>query len=160
MWQVVSQRNGATCKHQVLLQIGENCNGYAWNVGSGVREGSREQKMCLRMIQTLSRREGSDWGCATFGSAIDKQNPRNDRESATNAGTRSATDTKIDCREIGHYQEHGVHHRPPFAGLNPPGVDGFFQRVKILSMTSFGKEVKPWVPCRIFLARKRTSSRN
>ena len=27
-------------------------------------------------------------------------------------------------------------------------------------MTSFGREVKPWVPCRIFTARKRTSSRN
>ena len=27
-------------------------------------------------------------------------------------------------------------------------------------MTSFGKEVKPWVPCRRFTARKGTSSRN
>ena len=36
----------------------------------------------------------------------------------------------------------------------------FFQSVKILSMSSFGREVKPWVPCRRFTARKRTSSRN
>ena len=30
---------------------------------------------------------------------------------------------------------------PRFAGSNPAGVDGFFQSVKILSMTSFGREV-------------------
>ena len=36
-------------------------------------------------VFTLSRREGNDWGWATFGSAIDKQNYRNDREKATNA---------------------------------------------------------------------------
>ena len=35
-----------------------------------------------------------------------------------------------------------------------------FQGVKIQSMTSFGREVKPWVPCRRFMVRKRTSSRN
>ena len=35
---------------------------------------------------------------------------------------------------------------PRFAGSNLPGVDGFFQSVKIQSMTSFGREVKPWVP--------------
>ena len=46
----------------------------------GVREGSREQKMCLLMVQTLSRREGKDWRWATFRSAIDKQNPRNNRK--------------------------------------------------------------------------------
>ena len=45
-----------------------------------------------------------------------------------------------------------------FAGSNPARVDGFFQIVKILSMTSFGREVKPGVPCRRFTARKRTSS--
>ena len=28
-----------------MLQIGENCIGDAWNVGAGVREGNREQKM-------------------------------------------------------------------------------------------------------------------
>ena len=33
----------------------------------------------------------------------------------------------------------------------------FFQSVKILSMTSFGREIKPWIPCRRFTARKRTS---
>ena len=38
---------------------------------------------------------------------------------------------------------------------NPAGVDEFFQSVKILSMTSFGKEVKPLVPCRKFTARKK-----
>ena len=41
----------------------------------------------------------------------------------------------------------------------PAGVDGFFQSVKILSMTCFGREVKPWVPCRRFTARKRTYPR-
>ena len=40
-------------------------------------------------VFTLSWREGNNWEWATFGSAIDKQNPRNDRESATNAGRRS-----------------------------------------------------------------------
>ena len=40
------------------------------------------------------------------------------------------------------------------------GSMDFFISVKILSMTSFGREVKPWVPCRRFTARKRTSSRN
>ena len=49
---------------------------------------------------------------------------------------------------------------PKLAGSNPAGVDGFFQNVKILSMTSFGREVKPWVPCRRFTARKKTSNRN
>ena len=32
---------------------------------------------------------------------------------------------------------------PRFAGSNPAGVDGFSQSVKILSMTSFRREVKP-----------------
>ena len=49
---------------------------------------------------------------------------------------------------------------PRFEGSNPAGVDGFFQSVKIPSMTSFGREVKPWVPCRRFMARKRSSSLN
>ena len=49
---------------------------------------------------------------------------------------------------------------PRFAGSNPAGVNGFFQSVKILSMISFGREVKPWIPCRRFTARKRTSRRN
>ena len=31
-----------------------------------------------------------------------------------------------------------------FAGSILAGVDGFFQSVKILSMTSFGREVKLW----------------
>ena len=35
-----------------------------------------------------------------------------------------------------------------------------FKSVKILSMTSFGRAVKPWVPCRRFTARKRTSNRS
>ena len=47
-----------------------------------------------------------------------------------------------------------------FAGSNPAGVDEFFQSVKILSMSSFGKKVKPFVPCRSFTASKRTLSRN
>ena len=33
---------------------------------------------------------------------------------------------------------------PGFAGSIPAGVDWFFQSVKILRMTSFGREVKPW----------------
>ena len=49
---------------------------------------------------------------------------------------------------------------PKFAGSNPAGVDGFFSERKILNMTSFGREVKPWVPCRRFTARERSSSRN
>ena len=34
---------------------------------------------------------------------------------------------------------------PRFAGSNPAGVNGFFQSVKILSVTSFRREIKPWV---------------
>ena len=34
---------------------------------------------------------------------------------------------------------------PRFVGSNPARVDGFFQSIKILSMTSFGREVKSWV---------------
>ena len=43
---------------------------------------------------------------------------------------------------------------PRFVGSIPAGVDGFFQSAKNLSMTSFGREVKPWVPCRRFTPRK------
>ena len=50
--------------------------------------------MCLRMVQTISQKEVNDL------SAIDMQNARNDRESTTNAGTRSATDAKFDCGAI------------------------------------------------------------
>ena len=49
---------------------------------------------------------------------------------------------------------------PRFAGSSPAGVDGFFQSIKILSVTSFGREVKLWVPCRRFMVCKRTSSQN
>ena len=49
---------------------------------------------------------------------------------------------------------------PRFAGLNPTGVDGLFNSVKILSMTSFGREVKLCVFCCRFMAHKRTSSQN
>ena len=48
---------------------------------------------------------------------------------------------------------------PRFANSNPVGVDEFFQGVKILNVSSFGREVKPWVPCRRFTERKRTSSK-
>ena len=41
-----------------------------------------------------------------------------------------------------------------------PGSMDFFQNVKILSLTCFGREVKPWVPWRRFTARESTSSRN
>ena len=44
---------------------------------------------------------------------------------------------------------------PRFAGSIPTGVDGFFQSVIILSMTSFGREIKPWVPCRRYTARNK-----
>ena len=49
---------------------------------------------------------------------------------------------------------------PSFAGSIPAGVDGFIQSVNIVSMTSFRRKVKPWVPCRRFTACIRTSSRN
>ena len=49
---------------------------------------------------------------------------------------------------------------PRFGGSHPAAIDGFFQSVKILIMTFFGREVKPWEPCRRFTTRKRTSSRN
>ena len=39
---------------------------------------------------------------------------------------------------------------PRFAGSNPAEIDAFFQNVKILTMTSSGREVKAWVPCRRF----------
>ena len=35
---------------------------------------------------------------------------------------------------------------PRFAGSIPAGIDGFFQSVKILSMTSFVREEKQWMP--------------
>ena len=44
---------------------------------------------------------------------------------------------------------------PRFGGSHPAGVDRYFQRLKILSMTSFGREVKPCVPCRRFTAREK-----
>ena len=37
-------------------------------------------------------------------------------------------------------------------------IRGFKPGVKILSKTSSGSEVKPWVPCRRFTARKRTQA--
>ena len=49
---------------------------------------------------------------------------------------------------------------PMFAGSDSAGDVEFFQSVKILSMSSFGREGKPWVPCRSFTARKRTSNQN
>ena len=49
---------------------------------------------------------------------------------------------------------------PRFAGSIPAWVDRLFQSVKILSMTSFGREVKPRVPCSRFTARKRASGQN
>jgi hypothetical protein len=38
---------------------------------------------------------------------------------------------------------------------NPAKAVRIFQDEKILSTTSFGREVKPWVPCRRFAACKR-----
>jgi hypothetical protein len=45
---------------------------------------------------------------------------------------------------------------PRFAGSIPAEVDGFLRVLKIRSKTSFGGEVKPSVPCRRFMACKRT----
>jgi hypothetical protein len=39
------------------------------------------------------------------------------------------------------------------SGSNPAEAVGLFSGVKIPSMPSFGREVKPWVPCRRFAAR-------
>ena len=46
------------CKHQVLVQIGENCNRDARNVGTGVREESREQKSVYEWFKRF--REGKE----------------------------------------------------------------------------------------------------
>ena len=43
---------------------------------------------------------------------------------------------------------------PKFAGSNPAEAVGFFRAKKILSTPSFGREVKPFVPCRRFMACK------
>jgi len=43
-----------------------------------------------------------------------------------------------------------------FAGSNPGEAVGIFGRKKILSMPSFGRAVKPSVPCRRFAACKRS----
>ena len=43
-----------------------------------------------------------------------------------------------------------------FAGSNPTEAVGFFSGEKILSTPSFGREVKPFVPCRRFTACKRS----
>ena len=43
-----------------------------------------------------------------------------------------------------------------FAGSNPAKAVGFLGRKKILSTPSFGGEVKPSVPCRRFVACKRS----
>ena len=48
---------------------------------------------------------------------------------------------------------------PKFAGSNPAETVGFFRTKQILSTPSFGREIKPFVPCRIFKARKRTRNR-
>ena len=43
---------------------------------------------------------------------------------------------------------------PKFAGSNPAEAVGFFRAKKILSTPSFGREVKPFVPCRRFTEYK------
>jgi hypothetical protein len=45
---------------------------------------------------------------------------------------------------------------PDFAVSNPAKAVGFFGAEKILSMPPFGGEVRPSVPCRKFVACKRT----
>lgn len=39
-----------------------------------------------------------------------------------------------------------------FVGSNQAEVDGFLRAIKIRSITSFGREVKPGVPCDTFIA--------
>ena len=43
-------------------------------------------------------------------------------------------------------------------GFDPDRGRWIFQSVNILSMTSFGREVKPWVPCRRFKALKKAQA--
>jgi hypothetical protein len=45
---------------------------------------------------------------------------------------------------------------PKFVDSNPAEAFGFLRAEEILSTPSFGREVKPWVPCRRFAACKRT----
>jgi hypothetical protein len=45
---------------------------------------------------------------------------------------------------------------PKFAGSNPAEAVGFFKDEEILSTSSFGGEVKPFVPCHIYAACKRS----
>jgi len=45
---------------------------------------------------------------------------------------------------------------PKFTGSNPAKAVGFLRAKKILSTPSFGGEVKPSVPCRRFVACKRS----
>ena len=45
---------------------------------------------------------------------------------------------------------------PKFTGSNPAKAVRIFQGEKILSTPSFGREVKPWVPCPRFAACKRS----
>ena len=69
--------------------------------------------------------------------------------------------TQHNCTSLPRWAS-GYHNRLWIRGSrvrSRPGSMDFFQSVKILSMTSFGREVKPWVPCRRFTARKRTSSK-
>ena len=76
-------------------------------------------------------------------------------------------DTKhcLDCLEVDIYQQTkrlrwsrgSVLAFGKFAGSNPAEAVGFLRaKEKILSTPSFGGEVKPSVPCRIFKAWKRT----
>ena len=43
-----------------------------------------------------------------------------------------------------------------FAGSNLAEAVGFFREKKILNTPSFGREVKPFIPCRRFTACKRS----
>ena len=45
---------------------------------------------------------------------------------------------------------------PKFEGSNPAETVGFFRAKKILRTPSFGREVKPFVPCRRYIACKRS----
>jgi len=45
---------------------------------------------------------------------------------------------------------------PKFVGSNLAETVRIFQGEKILSTLSFGREVKPWVPCRRFAVCKRS----
>ena len=63
----------------------------------------------------------------------------------------TSTQFSSSCRSRwsrGYHTHHKI--RGSLVQTRPGSMDFFFQSVKILIITSFGREVKPWVPCRRF----------